>query len=80
MPNSFSLTCFGQMLIAKFYGELLRSTQLEIVDSEKRSYSELKALAVRHSFSELRAVAEKFKLLGGLSVLAQSDMHGTLRI
>ena len=70
---------FGQMLTAKFCGELLRNTQLEIVDSEKRSYSELKALAVRHSLTELRALAKKFKLLGGLSGLARLDGRDKVR-
>ena len=71
--------CCGQMLIAKFCGELSRSTQLEIEDSEKRSFSELRALAVRHSLTELKALAEKFKLLGGLSGLARLDGRDKVR-
>jgi hypothetical protein len=55
------------MLIAKFCGELLRNTQLEIEDS------------VRHSLTELRALAKKFKLLGGLSGLARLDGRDKVR-
>ena len=55
------------MLTAKFCGELSRSTQLEIEDS------------VRHSLTELRALAKKFKLLGGLSGLARLDGRDKVR-
>jgi hypothetical protein len=47
--------CCGLMLIAKLCGELSKSIQLEIVDLEKHSFTELKALAEKRSLTELKA-------------------------